>query len=945
MKRLASQRQPARLRASCRLRLTPTLLAWALASSLHAQERASSVVLEPPAGQRLGAWLTQQHPQAAAQAFEPGIAWQSAQARLRQAQARDALLQDLANWAVVSAARQAQATPLRQLLRTLPVTGRLPLASSDLWRMQTANGLEPLTEAGDKVVLPSRPNRVRVLGASAQACDVQAQAQTPALDYLRACGQQADAAWLIQPDGAVQALGLAAWNAQAQAAPGPGAWIWVPPNMPDWPESFNARIAQVLAEQGVADGPQPPLPLGDRPSPLPTDLPQSNNDWGMTGLLQTPTARFSPAGQVALSVSRTWPYTQTTATLSPFDGLEVGVRYTHVSNKLYGPSIAGDQGYKDKSSEIKLRLWEEGPWRPAVALGLRDPGGTGLFAGEYLVASKRWGRFDMSLGLGWGYLGARGNLPNPLSILGQRFSQRVQADTGSGGTAHLGSLFTGRTALLGGVQWHTPWEGLVLKAELDGNHYQQEPLSNDLGPIRSPINVGFSWQRGPLTLSAGLERGQRWMLGLSLHTQVAQLSRAKRNEPAPWPLLRPAPSANTNPPSSPTADADGPSADTLDALAAQAGWPLRRAWQEGEAWVVEFDNSQGHSLPERLERAMAVVHDRAPEHIARVRFVLLQQGVAVSSRQVDRVAWAQARWSWQGQAPQWQASVQPLQTPAAPAVPAALKPQPQGGVSLGYQQHVGGPDGYLYALSARAQGQWPLWPGAWAQGTVQLRLLDNYDRYRYTAPSELPRVRTLVREYLTDSRVTVPYAQLTQIHRWGEDLFGMAYVGALEPMFAGAGGELLWRPQGGHWALGVDVNRVAQRDFGQGTGLRNYRVSTGHATAYWNTGWQGLEAKVSVGQYLAGDRGATVEVSRRFANGTRIGAWVTKTNVSSAAFGEGSFDKAVYVSIPFDTFLSAWSTQTMNLAWQPLIRDGGARLNKLHTLWNLTGSRDPRAWE
>ena len=49
-------------------------------------------------------------------------------------------------------------------------------------------------------------------------------------------------------------------------------------------------------------------------------------------------------------------------------------------------------------------------------MGLRDLGGTGLFSGEYVVGSKRFGAFDWHLGLGWGYVGARGNLRNPFRI-------------------------------------------------------------------------------------------------------------------------------------------------------------------------------------------------------------------------------------------------------------------------------------------------------------------------------------------------------------------------------------------------------------------------------------------------------------------------------------------------------------------------------------------------
>ncbi|WP_396267835.1 YjbH domain-containing protein [Ideonella sp.] len=926
---------------SALLQKSLTALALAAAQAVQGQDAPAALTVSPPPGQRLGAWLTQHHAEAAAQFYEPGLMWQSTAARQAQRQARQALLRDISAWAADDALRRAQTAALLALLRELPITGRLPLASTDPWRMQTASALEPLTADGDVLVLPRRPERVRVLSAKGPSCDVVAEPERIAADVLHACGRSADWVWLVQADGSTQRLGVAEWNGQRQQAPGPGAWLWVPPDTQDWPEHFNPRIAQVLAEQGVAEGANPPRPLDKPPSPPPRDLPLSANDWGMTGLLQTPSARTPEAGRVALTVSRAWPYTQTSATLSPFDGLELAVRYTHVSNKLYGPSIAGDQGYKDKSSEIKLRLLEEGRWQPALALGLRDPGGTGLFAGEYLVASKRWGALEASLGLGWGYLGARGNLPNPLGVLGERFKQRANADAGSGGTANLKSLFTGRTALFGGLQWHTPWEGLSLKAELDGNDYRHEPLNNNVEGASSPVNVGLVWQRGPLALSLGLERGRQWMLGLSLHTNVAQMSRIKSSEPTPWPVSRPAPV-----PGHPAASlTTGPSADTLQALAAQTGWLVARTWQEGGTWVVELDNSLGHSLDERLDRGVAVLHEHAPDEIEQFQFILMQQGVAISSRSVARQAWAAPRWSWAGHAPVLQSRSETVQRPGPDSADATRQARPRsGGFSLGVQQHLGGPDGYLYALSARAQGQMPLWAGAWAQGTLQARLLDNYERYRYTAPSALPRVRTLVREYLTQARVTLPYAQATQLNRWGEEVFSLAYVGALEPMFAGAGAEVLWRPQGGRWALGLDVNRVAQRDFEQRLAVRDYRVTTGHASAYWDTGWQGLEAKVSVGQYLAGDRGATVEISRRFANGARIGAWVTKTNVSSAAFGEGSFDKAVYVSIPFDAFLSAWSTQTMSMAWQPLIRDGGARLNKLHTLWSLTGSRDPRAW-
>lgn len=911
----------------------------------------TSIRLTPETGARLGAWLTHKHPELAASMYAPGMMWLGKSEAEKQAQEKAALLSELSDAARVNPQLSSQMDGLLRMLSNMPVTGRKSLFLQDPWLMQAHPGLEPIASEGDEWVVTGRSDRVRVIQAQSPSCDVKAEPSRWVIDYLQACGVDVntDTVWLIQPDGQITHLNVAAWNAQAQESPAPGSWLWVPMMTTD---DMNRRVARIVASQGLAQGTAATVGLSEQASPNPRNSPIFVNDWGVTGLLQTPSARTPSAGHVSLTAGRVWPYTHTTLSLSPFDSLEVSMRYTNISNRLYGPSIAGDQSYKDKSSEIKWRMQAESATQPSIAVGLRDPGGTGLFAGEYVVASKRWNSLDMSLGLGWGYLGSRGNLSNPLRVLGQRFATRQNSSVGAGGTAQLSPIFTGRTALFGGVQWQTPISDLVLKLELDGNNYKNEPFGNDVGGVRSPLNWGLSWQNGPLNISVGYERGHQWMLGFTLNTDLSKMTRSKRSEPATWPVNRPGLDASTDKqrqilttsvtalPSANT-EASRPDSAIADAIAAQTGWTVRGLRVEDNAWIIDLDNALGFSLPQRLDRGMAVVHELAPAHIRVAHFVLMQQGVPVSNRRVDRAAWANERYAWRGQ------------TAGQISEPVAVEtghdkqtqiPKPSGSVGLGYQQHVGGPDGYLYSLNAIAQGQWPLWTGAWVQSTAKARLIDNYNNYHYTAPSNLPRVRTFVREYLTSERFTLPNMQVSQLNQWGDGLYSLAYAGALESMFAGVGAEVLWRPLDSRWALGVDMNRLAQRDFDQRFSLRDYRVNSGHITAYWDTRWQGVEAKLMVGQYLAGDKGATVEIARRFNNGARMGAWVTKTNVSSAAFGEGSFDKGVFISIPFDAFLTAWSTQSVNVAWQPLIRDGGARLNKAQTLWKLTNSRDEREW-
>lgn len=77
-------------------------------------------------------------------------------------------------------------------------------------------------------------------------------------------------------------------------------------------------------------------------------------------------------------------------------------------------------------------------------------------------------------------------------------------------------------------------------------------------------------------------------------------------------------------------------------------------------------------------------------------------------------------------------------------------------------------------------------------------------------------------------------------------------------------------------------------------------------------------------------------------HGVRVGAFITKTNASAAQFGEGSFDKGIYVTIPFDALLMRSTTGTANFLWKPLTRDGGAKLARSNPLYGLTGARDER---
>ena len=79
---------------------------------------------------------------------------------------------------------------------------------------------------------------------------------------------------------------------------------------------------------------------------------------------------------------------------------------------------------------------------------------------------------------------------------------------------------------------------------------------------------------------------------------------------------------------------------------------------------------------------------------------------------------------------------------------------------------------------------------------------------------------------------------------------------------------------------------------------------------------------------------------RRFDSGVEIGGFATLTNVGFSRFGEGSFDKGIFIRIPFDLFGPSTRARA-NLNFRTVQRDGGQRLSVDNPLWDV--SRDGRA--
>ena len=164
-----------------------------------------------------------------------------------------------------------------------------------------------------------------------------------------------------------------------------------------------------------------------------------------------------------------------------------------------------------------------------------------------------------------------------------------------------------------------------------------------------------------------------------------------------------------------------------------------------------------------------------------------------------------------------------------------------------------------------------------------------------------------------------------------------AHAGLLEPFFAGVGGEVLYKRAQSPLAIGLDIHNVIKRNFDMKFDLLDYTKTIGHLSFYYDAG-EKFSVEVNAGRYLAGDWGVTTTVSRKFGSGWEVGGYATLTDVPFETFGEGSFDKAIYVSVPIDWIISSPNKTKRRLTLRPITRDGGAHLSGARALNKQIGN-------
>ncbi|MBE8563736.1 YjbH domain-containing protein [Vibrio sp. OPT20] len=698
-----------------------------------------------------------------------------------------------------------------------------------------------------------------------------------------------------------------------------------------------------------------------------TEYRTSQMNFGGVGLMQMPTGRMAPEGEFNFSASFNNEYYFYNVSLQVMPWLETTIRYTQVQDLLYSGgadqdcsqnSFSGCTKYTDKGIDFKLRLIEEGYYLPEVSVGMRDFGGTGLFDGEFVAATKRFGPVDFTLGMAWGYMGTSGNFTNPLCKASDKYCERPSDTKGNGGSVDFERWFKGDAAIYGGFEYQTPYKPLTLKLEYDGNDYSQDfPVVRGGVDMtqHTPWNVGAVYRFTDWgSAKVSYERGDTLTLGFDLSTNFNEM----------YSVWRDTETAELRPSDVETVD-DIDMAALAEELETIAGYEQAQILVDDNSIVVKGTQVKYRDRDIALERGATVIANAVPSYIDTYKIIENDKSMELTETTVDAQAFKAAANNHYLNAQTSDATNTHELERKKSVIYHDGRERFDVSISPNLAQSFGSAENfYLYSLGLYTNASFWALNNVELSGSLYVNLIDNYDKFNYEVPSDgtdqTPRVRTLFRSYVDDP-VRLDRLQLTWFEDYGSGVYTQAYGGYLESMFAGVGGEILYRPFNQNWAIGADMTAISQRDpeswFGTfdqeiqvnpDDSSRTYKVidkgTTGFITGYYTPKWDFLSdtlLKVGVGKFLAGDIGTRVDFSKQFKSGVIAGAFVSLTDMTTEEYGEGSYTKGFYVSIPFDLVTVKPSLSRAGFTWLPITRDGGQVLNKQYNLFDQTDARSP----
>tara|TARA_B100000963_G_scaffold196536_1_gene171067 strand:+ start:34752 stop:36704 length:1953 start_codon:yes stop_codon:yes gene_type:complete len=617
----------------------------------------------------------------------------------------------------------------------------------------------------------------------------------------------------------------------------------------------------------------------------------SYNNHGVIGLINTPTARVYDEAAFGFTLYDGSPDQKITMTSSPYDWMEASFFYTNIQNIDYGSGF--DQDYKDKGFNIKFRLKEEGNL-PAIAVGFNDIAGTGYYSSEYLVGSYGINNVDLSFGLGWGTLNnSKHSFRNPLETIYDGFGSRPDGFSSQGGQFEPSRYFSGPVSPFFGLNYVFN-RSLKAKIEFDSTDtnaridYGEKPKSDFSLGIEYSLNQNW-------LIGLSFERGNYLSLKLNFKENPSETKRGYKYKPA-----------------------------NVSERDTNLGKFVRNLQENGIGVkkIIEDKTGVGLEITQFTHPNLEIIEDiiysaRRDSGLRKdVKIDYTTANLRVKSEiDNDFLNNSEVLYS---------------------------RPQYTGfntNTRLNFRPFLAAREGFFkYAVLLENDSEYIFADNFFFSANLKYSLKDNFEDLTVPPKNTFPaQVRSDVKRYLNnfENRLIIGRAQFDYFKTLAPKHHFMATAGILEEMFAGVGFEYLYFDPDKNYAIGFEAFDVTKRDYDLRFGTLDYRNTFANANFYYrNYKLIPFDAKLSVGEYLAGDEGATVEFSRSFKSGMQLGVFATFTDVSAVDFGEGSFDKGIFFNIPiYKNFIS--------YTWRPLTKDPGARLNRKNNLYDLVAKFTP----
>ena len=612
----------------------------------------------------------------------------------------------------------------------------------------------------------------------------------------------------------------------------------------------------------------------------------SFNNYGTIGLINMPSARFYDEASHGITLYDGTPDQKITLTSSPYDWLEASFFYTNVQGRP-NPGSGFNQDYKDKGFNFKIRLKEEG-LLPAVAIGINDIAGTGRNSSEYIVGSYGINRTDFHFGVGWGSLnGSKNSFKNPLGYLYDGFNTRsATKGWAATGSFQPGRYFSGNEA--------SPFFGISYVLN------EKTIIKFEKDTTLIPDRVVYKNSESEYSFGIDFSVNKNFTLGLANERDnIVSIKFIYKNNPVKSKRYKYEPAEVKN---------NWNKYTKLRANLENNGIGVNK--------IIETSDAIGLELTQFSHPNLNVIEEI-------ISIAKLESGITKDLKKDLRIANLQALSEYD----------KAFKANAKLIYERKKDRRFNTDTKLVLRPFLASREEFFKgAILLENNSEYIIQDNFFFTSNLKYSIADNFDDLRFRPIDTYPaQVRSDVKEYLKnfDQGVIIGRAQFDYHLSPKKNNHIMVSAGILEEMFSGFGFEYLYFEEKSNFAIGLEVFDVAKRDYKMQFGILDYKNTTGSLNLYYrNFNIIPFDAKISYGEYLAGDEGVTFEFSRSFKNGTKFGVFASFTDVSSEQFGEGSFDKGIFFNIPI-------YGNSINYTWKPLTKDPGAKLNRKQTLHDL----------